>query len=40
MISGLTVCAPQSGLDYIQKDNFYDSVINVVTKLGKKKFSL
>ena len=36
LISDLTVYAPQCGLDYSQKDDFYDSLINVVRKLGEK----
>ena len=36
LISDLTVCAPQCGLYYSQKDDFYDSLINVVRKLGEK----
>ena len=36
LISDLTVYAPQCGLDYSQKDDFYGSFINVVRKLGEK----
>ena len=36
LISDLTVYAPQCGLDYSQKDDFYGSLINVVRKLGEK----
>ena len=30
------IYAPQCGLYYSQKDDFYDSLINVVRKLGEK----
>ena len=36
LISDLTVYAPQCGLYYSQKDDFFDSLINVVRKLGEK----
>ena len=36
LISDLTVYAPQCGLDYSQKDDFYDKLINVVRKLVEK----
>ena len=36
LISDLTVYAPQCGLDYSQKDDFYDSLVNVASKLGDK----
>ena len=36
LISDLTVSAPQRGLDDSQKDDFYDSFITVVRKLGEK----
>ena len=36
LISDLTVYAPQCGLYYSQKDDFYGSLINVVRKLGEK----
>ena len=36
LISDLTVYAPQCGLYYSQKDYFYDSLINIARKLGKK----
>ena len=36
MISDLTVYAPQCGLDNSQKEDFFDSLINVVLKLGEK----
>ena len=36
LISDLTVFAPQCGLDDSQKDNFYDSLISVVRKIGEK----
>ena len=36
LISDLTVYVPQYGLDDSQKDDFYDSLINVVKKLGEK----
>ena len=35
LISDLTVYAPQCGLDS-QKDDFYDSLINFIRKLGEK----
>ena len=36
LIYHLTVYTPQCGLDYSQKDDLYDSLINVVIKLGEK----
>ena len=36
LISDLTVYAPQCGLYYNQKEDFFDSLINVVRKLGEK----
>ena len=36
LISDLTVYAPQYGLYYSQKDDFYDSFIHAVRKLGEK----
>ena len=36
LISDLTVYAPQCGLDYSQKGDFYDGLINIVRKLGEK----
>ena len=36
LISDLTVYSSQCGLDYRQQEDFYDSLINVVWKLGKK----
>ena len=36
LISDLKVYAPQCGLYYSQKDDFFDSLINVVRKLGEK----
>ena len=36
IISLISRYAPQCGLDDSQKDDFYDSLINVVRKLGEK----
>ena len=36
LIYDLTVYTPQCGLDYSQKDDFYDSLIKTVKKLGEK----
>ena len=36
LISDLTVYAPQCGLYYSEKDDFYNNLINVVRKLGEK----
>ena len=36
LTSDLTLYAPYCGLDYSQKDDFYESFINVVRKLGVK----
>ena len=36
LISDLILYARRCGLDYSQKDDFYDSFINVVRKLGEK----
>ena len=35
-ITVISVYAPEYGLDDDQKYNFYDSLINVVTKFGEK----
>ena len=37
IISVISVYAPQCGLDDSHKDDFYDSLINVVRMLGEKK---
>ena len=36
IISVISVYVHQCGLDDTQKDDFYDSIINVVRKLGEK----
>ena len=36
LISDLTAYAQECGFDDCQKDDFYDSLINVVRKLGEK----
>ena len=36
IISVISVYVPQFGLDNIQKDDFYDSLINIVKK-GRRK---
>ena len=36
LISNLTIYAPQCGLGDSQKDDFCDSLINVVRKVGEK----
>lgn len=36
LISNLTVYPPQCSLDDSQKEDFYDSLTNVVWKLGEK----
>ena len=36
LISDLIVCSQQLGLYYSQKDDFYDSLNNIVRKLGEK----
>ena len=38
-ITVISVYAPGYGLDDDQKYNFYDSLINVVTKFGEKDFN-
>ena len=38
-ITVISVYAPEYGLDDDQKYNFYDSLINVVTKFGEKDFN-
>ena len=40
IISVISVNAPQCSLDDKQKDDFYDSLMNVVIKLAKKKMWL
>ena len=36
ILSVISVYAPQCGLDDVQKDRFYDSLINIAGKLGEK----
>ena len=38
-ITVISVYAPEYGLDDDQEYNFYDSLINVVTKFGEKDFN-
>ena len=40
IISKISAYATECGLDDNQKDNFYDNLINVVRKLGKKEIGL